>query len=92
MGWIKEDKEYVATELERLQKTCLKAILEYKKLKSIQYVGSEKLFYQHLAENILESKAFGLSLDRIDGETFLALEALCLKLTLREDLVHYTGY
>jgi hypothetical protein len=34
MAKIKEDKEYVATELERLQKTCLKAILEYKQLKS----------------------------------------------------------
>ena len=41
-------------ELERMSQSLLRNILEYKEKKNTQYVGKEKLFYQHLAEVLIE--------------------------------------
>jgi len=41
---------------------------------------------------MLESKTFSLSLDRIDADTFLELEAMCKRLSSRPDLIHFSSY
>lgn len=45
-----------------------------------------------MAETILESKIFGLSLERVDAETFMSVEGVCRELTNRKDLIHYSSY
>ena len=67
-------------------------ILDYKQLKLTKYVGQEKLFYQHMVETLLETRTFGLSIDRVDADSFQLFEVLCRDLTQRKDLIHYSSF
>lgn len=65
------------------------ALVVYHDLKHTQYVGKEKLLCQHLAEQICENHIFGLSLDRIDHDTYHSLEQLCKSFFSRPELLYH---
>ena len=87
-----ETGEEAGKDLERLEKELIRTLLDYKELKHTQYVGKDKLVYQHLAEVILEHKIFGLTLDRVDADAYSAFESMCMSLFQRPEHLHYSSY
>ncbi len=86
---IKADQGYFEAELERFEKDLIRVMLEFRELKHTHYVGQEKHMYQHVAETLLESRIFGLSLEKIDVEAYNSIEALCKGIVIkRENILH----
>ena len=68
-------------ELRKLEETLLANILDYKERKNTQYVGKEKLFYQHMAEVMVQLQTLSIS-------AYEPLELMCQAFLANVELLH----